>query len=393
MIALIKDQNRFAMITAILVTVISFSFFIYAFHIQKQLYIQGIDGKLNIAAHAAGLYLGKDFVDRYDRNHPISEASYLEDLEGLSHFARENNVEYVYVMVKEGNDVYTVISSATPEEIRTKTYDTFYTKYNPSQSVLKGFEERKSFYVEESDDYGTFRSYCEYKRSPSGKIYMIGADIRTEVVSAVLSHLFRSYTLFMGMWLLFIFILFYIYFVLIRKNSSLAQISATDNLTGLFNRRKIDNILIEEHAKVAEKNDYHCSCLLVDVDYFKSINDRLGHLVGDNVLKELSELMKHSFRSSDFLGRWGGEEFLVILPLTSIENAWDVAENLCRKIENYFLNSQTPVTVSIGVGLLSADKSIRQSFVEIDNALYEAKESGRNQVRIAHQTNGAIAIE
>ncbi len=170
------------------------------------------------------------------------------------------------------------------------------------------------------------------------------------------------------------------YFTLKRYNLKLLELSITDKLTGLYNRQKTDEKLGEEQRKVDRYPDYICSIMIIDVDLFKSVNDRYGHQAGDTVLRLLAHVFKTTLRETDVIGRWGGEEFIAILPHTSIEQTAIVAENLRRTVEASHFDLDQPITISIGIGELKKSLSIHEAIAYIDEALYEAKKSGRNQV-------------
>jgi len=173
------------------------------------------------------------------------------------------------------------------------------------------------------------------------------------------------------------------YIVLRRYSKSLLKLSITDKLTGLYNRQKTDTILIKEQKKVNRYSDYHCSLMMIDVDNFKTINDTAGHQAGDSVLQTLSNIMNENLRDTDILGRWGGEEFIAILPHTAVKDALVAAEGLRRKVEEFSFGLGHSVTVSIGVGEFGIHESVHECVRRVDSALYEAKESGRNRVRKA----------
>lgn len=166
-----------------------------------------------------------------------------------------------------------------------------------------------------------------------------------------------------------------------NMNKRLEKISQTDKLTSLYNRTKLDMILDMEF-KNKKRYKKPLSLILIDIDFFKKINDTHGHLCGDEILKEFSQLLKTNIRETDFIGRWGGEEFLVIVPFTSEEEAVVLAEKLREKIENHKFHNDIKVTSSFGIYEVKND-SINKSLSYVDNALYEAKESGRNCVKIA----------
>ena len=169
------------------------------------------------------------------------------------------------------------------------------------------------------------------------------------------------------------------------KNILLSKISITDELTKLHNRRYLLERLAEEIERCKRYN-FSISCLLIDLDHFKRVNDKFGHQAGDEVLIELSRMLKSNIRVVDILGRYGGEEFLVILPHTNLEQLGVVAERLRDKTMSYtFLESkhQLKLTLSIGGTAFSAlDKPEINKIIQIiDEQLYSAKNQGRNRVR------------
>lgn len=168
-----------------------------------------------------------------------------------------------------------------------------------------------------------------------------------------------------------------------RYNKKLLELSITDKLTALYNRQKTDEILIREQRKMDRYMEYHCSVIMIDVDWFKHVNDTYGHQIGDRVLKQIAAILKVSLRNTDIIGRWGGEEFMVILPLTSEDEAMNVAENVRRSVADYSFGFDFPITISIGVGELIRNQSVHENIGRIDEALYEAKNSGRNRVHRA----------
>ncbi len=146
--------------------------------------------------------------------------------------------------------------------------------------------------------------------------------------------------------------------------------SMTDELTGILNRRGI--------IKEAKKVSVNSTLLFFDIDHFKKINDTYGHEFGDFVLKEISKLIYDNIRNSDIFGRWGGEEFVLILRGTRYNYGMKVAEKIRKVVENYDFKG-VKVTISIGVAPFNGD--LQSAIEKADKALYEAKESGRNQVK------------
>jgi len=174
----------------------------------------------------------------------------------------------------------------------------------------------------------------------------------------------------------------------VRLAESLWNLSNHDELTGLFNHRAIVTRLNEEVDR-ASRYQAPLSVVLCDIDRFKSINDTYGHPVGDRVLREVASRMRNCLRSSDMLGRYGGEEFLIVLPSSDLEAARIAAHRLCASLSSQPVARgpsapPIPVTASFGVacGLEVAGLSFAEGMVSLaDNRLYEAKAAGRNCVR------------
>lgn len=160
------------------------------------------------------------------------------------------------------------------------------------------------------------------------------------------------------------------------------DLAMRDPLTKLANRRNAATILEQEKSRL-QRNNEPLSVLLCDLDHFKLVNDKYGHNGGDMVLTELSTLFKEQVRQQDCVARWGGEEFLIILPQTSAEQANIIAEKIRSSVEQHtvnFLSQQINVTISIGISQLSEDQSIDELINTADKCLYQAKTLGRNRV-------------
>lgn len=158
------------------------------------------------------------------------------------------------------------------------------------------------------------------------------------------------------------------------------QIASTDPLTGVANRRALNERLVAS-VSLLERHGQPLSVLLLDVDHFKPINDQHGHATGDSVLVELAGLMSEQLRVSDLLGRWGGEEFMVLVASTPLSAAVELAERIREATMSHRFSHGQPVTVSIGVAQALAGERPEQLVARADVALYEAKRLGRNQVR------------
>jgi diguanylate cyclase (GGDEF)-like protein/hemerythrin-like metal-binding protein len=164
----------------------------------------------------------------------------------------------------------------------------------------------------------------------------------------------------------------------------LEQLAATDHLTGAWNRAHLDRVIASELARSVSGRQ-PLSLVLFDIDHFKGINDRLGHAVGDKVLRELARLVRSINRSSDLFFRWGGEEFVVLVSSAGYRHAEIVATKLLRAVAEHRFEDAGAVTVSIGVAEHDGDESPEAWFRRLDEALYEAKRTGRNRIVVARR--------
>jgi diguanylate cyclase (GGDEF)-like protein/PAS domain S-box-containing protein len=168
-------------------------------------------------------------------------------------------------------------------------------------------------------------------------------------------------------------------------NAKLEKLAATDALTGAWNRLHFEQRLTEEIER-AHRYGQPLSLLLLDIDHFKAINDRHGHQTGDRVLVEICRRLGHQMRETDLLARWGGEEFVAVLPHTPAAAAMALAERIRRLIPSEPLPPVGAVTVSAGVAQLQSDDDLDSLFQRVDRALYRAKERGRDRVEQARST-------
>ena len=168
-----------------------------------------------------------------------------------------------------------------------------------------------------------------------------------------------------------------------KRTVALEQLSVTDELTGLYNRRYLNRVMQEELAR-SLRYGVDLSVCLLDVDHFKRINDLFGHQRGDEVLVSLASLLESAMRDTDIVGRFGGEEFVIVMPNTSLDEAVQAADKI-RSLVQKMISVETddrPVTISIGVvGCVEATvKSVNELISKADRALYAAKDGGRNRV-------------
>lgn len=155
----------------------------------------------------------------------------------------------------------------------------------------------------------------------------------------------------------------------------LGEIAVSDQLTGIANRRKLHEVIerdLDEGRSI--------SVLMIDIDFFKRINDTCGHQEGDQVLIRLTHLVQEKIRKSDLFARWGGEEFVGVFEETSMEDTAALAERIRKAVEEYDFGKAGRVTVSIGVTNSCPEDTMDALFASLDETLYEAKRTGRNRV-------------
>ena len=166
---------------------------------------------------------------------------------------------------------------------------------------------------------------------------------------------------------------------LAEKNVELNQLYVTDQLTGLYNRHKLDEVLIYEFDRV-QRYKASLGVIMLDIDHFKQVNDTHGHQVGDDVLSNISNILQNNARKSDTVGRWGGEEFLIICPESDLKGLIQYAEKLRKLIEGFPFDKVGHKTSCFGLAMYQEGDTIETIISKADKALYKAKNNGRNRV-------------
>jgi len=167
-----------------------------------------------------------------------------------------------------------------------------------------------------------------------------------------------------------------------QMECELRKLATTDTLTGAFNRLKFDEIIGKEMGR-ANRFGRPLSMLMFDIDRFKDVNDTHGHTVGDYVLKTIAALVRTHMREIDYLIRWGGEEFIMLLTETPLQGAGLLAERIRRSIESYSFDKVGLVTLSFGVTQLKKGDTVDSLIKRTDDAMYDAKTGGRNRVAVS----------
>jgi len=172
-----------------------------------------------------------------------------------------------------------------------------------------------------------------------------------------------------------------------EKNQALEVMTRTDRLTGLANRRRLEEALQTEVLR-ARRYGKPFSVILLDIDHFKAVNDQFGHQAGDNVLIAIAGLLTRTARETDVVGRFGGEEFLLVCPETELLVVSALAERLRTEFTSTDFPLVGPVTSSFGVAEFTQGDSVKSLVERADKALYRAKDGGRNCVEVAGEKNG-----
>jgi diguanylate cyclase (GGDEF)-like protein len=214
----------------------------------------------------------------------------------------------------------------------------------------------------------------------------------TAYIPADIVTVFYYFSLIFSLTLMIVLFLLYTFLIdryekdLLEKSNNLqrlyeevSRLAREDSLTGAFNRRKMDELIQAESVR-SDRYKTFFSMIIFDLDDFKEINDRYGHDVGDGVLKQLIEVVRADLRSVDAIGRWGGEEFVILLPGIKIHQAVYVAQRVLKTIDKTEFSGGIHVTASFGVAQRMAGESFENFYRRLDQAMYKAKSNGKNQV-------------
>jgi diguanylate cyclase (GGDEF)-like protein len=167
---------------------------------------------------------------------------------------------------------------------------------------------------------------------------------------------------------------------LMSHAEKLHELATVDDLTGLYNRRHFLS-LVENESNRFERYRRPTSLVMIDVDEFKAVNDQFGHAIGDHVLRELARLILASKRKADIAARVGGDEFLILLPETSEQNAFVVADRFRQRVGSHVFSAEARLRVTVSIGIAEASDALLPLIKRADEALYRAKRGGRNQVQ------------
>lgn len=244
------------------------------------------------------------------------------------------------------------------------------------------------------NDYWWHR-YNHVLQSQQQQVNAVRAELQSVVDEKNQSIELAEYRLIQFKWLTVLLIIFGLYIgililrtkrdarALAASGQKLQALTRMDDQTNMFNRRYLQNRLNQEFELFQRDNSNNRVLLMIDIDHFKQINDSFGHLAGDYVLNHVAQIINDRVRKSDICGRYGGEEFLIILHNSTIQNAFEFAENLRLNVKKQpinYKNNPIQVTISIGISLIDASMQSSQDWIQqADSAMYHSKQQGRNQ--------------
>ncbi len=369
---------------------------------EQRLFTQ-IDSQLLAAASTIPYVLSDDFHDRATSTNSISPKEDQQNIKSLSALSKKLGMKFLYTVIQDHKHKYRLSSSgATKEKLKKDKEVRYFTPYpDASKLIIQGFKNDKTVFSARaqkyhpiyapaySDRWGTYRSVFIPLHSPGGRPYFACADIDiTHVTKLLQQNLMHNLLAFAVLTMAILPIIYSYVRVIRRKSREYQQVhklyldqserSVTDALTKIGNRLKLDNEL-----KAAMNNFRNFTqpfgLVMIDIDHFKKINDQHGHQVGDIVLQQFADLLVDHSRSNDVVGRWGGEEFMIIYLSTNLEGAYHHAEKLRRIIEDSEFEGIKKITASFGVAQSTHGIALDELLHCADLALYTAKKEGRNR--------------
>jgi len=392
-----------------MITSIGFTLFVlttysvWNYYFERSRLIDQIDKQLYSAAVAVPFVLEVDFHDRAVSKNAISPKEDNQNIQNLTRLNDQLGTKFLYTVILDKKGIYRLSSSsALSSEIKKHTEVRYFTVYpdvsdvlkksfkNPSISFIKPNKIYKPIFVPVfKDKWGTYRSIFLPIRSLEGNLYVVGVDMDITYVNSILQqNTIQTILSFLFFLIAVLPIVVSYVSMLKRKHAEYQKVhklyvdqskrSITDPLTQLYNRYKLNYELDTQHKRL-EHTGATFVLLLMDLDFFKEINDQYGHDVGDQVLRIVAKLLKASCRATDTVGRWGGEEFMIIYPDIDLDNGFILAEKLRLCIKESEELKQYKLTVSIGLGISEPGLALDQLIKNVDCALYQAKNLGRDQ--------------
>jgi len=376
---------------------------VWNYHFEKNRLIDQIDKQLYFAAVAVPFVLESDFHDRAVSEDSISLKEDNQNIKNLTKLNDQLGTKFLYTVILDKNGIYRLSSSsALASEIKNHEEVHYFTVYPDVSDILeKSFKSPSINFIKPNkiytpifvpvfkDKWGTYRSIFLPIRSLKGNLYVVGVDMNITYVNRILKQNTIQTILSFLLFLIAILPIVISYVSMLkRKHAEYQKVynlyidqskrSITDPLTQLYNRYKLNYELDRQHKRLEETGATFV-LLLIDLDFFKEINDLYGHDVGDQVLQIVAKILKSSCRTTDTVGRWGGEEFMVIYSDIDLNNGFILAEKLRLFIKESEELKKYKLTASIGISISKPGLPLDQLIKNVDSALYQAKNSGRDQ--------------
>lgn len=399
------DKLRFfAALAFALMVLVSYS--VWNYMREKTRLIAEIDEKLYAAALAVPFVLADDFHERAVKAESITESEDRQNIENLSWLNKCLQTKFLYTVIRDAKGTYRLSSSsALDEELENGKEVRYFTPYPDVSDILKrcfenaltaksDFRSRPEAYRALyapifSDRWGSYRSVFIPIRSAKGNLYAVGVDIDITYVKGLLQQNTAKTLLEFFLVLLIILPIVYVYATAMKRKHmeyqhiyrlymNKSKLSYTDMLTQINNRLKLDEELQSAYAHF-QRNGSPFGLVMIDIDHFKNINDKYGHQIGDRVLQRFADILQQHTRSTDVIGRWGGEEFMIIYRNTEIHGAYLFAEKLRKAIEECVIDKvEERISASFGVAQTRQGLTLAELLKQVDAALYAAKSAGRN---------------
>ncbi|WP_321390002.1 diguanylate cyclase [uncultured Desulfuromusa sp.] len=398
-------RETLKMIAAIGFTLIVLTAYsVWSYYYERNRLIAQIDKQLYSAAVAVPFVLESDFHDRAVSETSISSEEDNQNIKNLTKLNDQLGTKFLYTVILDQDGGYRLSSSsALASEIENHEEVRYFSVYpdvgnileesfkNPSINFIKPNKIYKPIFIPVFEDqWGVYRTIFLPIRSLGGRLYVVGVDMDITYVNAVLrQNTIQTLLSFLLFLIAVIPIIISYVSMLKRKHEEYQEVhklyvdqskrSITDPLTQLYNRYKLDNELTRQY-NILKKTGNTFVLLLLDLDFFKKINDQYGHDVGDLVLRIIAEILQTSCRATDTVGRWGGEEFMIIYSNIDLNSGKLLAEKIRLSIKESKELKKYHLTISIGVGISKPDVSLSQLIKDVDGALYQAKNTGRDRV-------------
>jgi len=397
-----RDKIKMAVAVGTTLFVLSTLYTWNYFQEQKRLITQ-IDNHLYAAASAIPYVIKDDFHDRAIDAKSINPKEDKNNTLSLSALNNRLGTKFLYSVIRDREGNYRLSSSsATDEELKSGKEVRYFTAYPEVSDLLKQHFENSNTHFSRrpepyhpvyipaySDRWGTYRSIFIPMSSPRGSHYVVCADMDITYVTALLRQNLLRNILEFAIYTLALLPIIITYFRAVKRKTQeyqhvhklyldQSELSVTDPLTNIGNRLKLDNELLS----ALDHNNNHAQpfgLVMIDIDHFKSINDQYGHQIGDVVLQQFAKILKQHSRSTDIVGRWGGDELMIIYHNTNLEGAYNHAEKLRKIIADSEFEHGIRMSASFGVTQPAPGISFKQLLECADEALYNAKGEGRNR--------------